>query len=90
LNEEERFYSLGTSIGWTPKSWCNLSLICLRNNISGDHRDELNTEYATTVKLRYGIWTGSVSYRLRDQDDKHYGNSLWRQELIFRLTRHLW
>jgi len=90
LNEEEKFYSFGTSIGWTPKSWCNLSLICLRNSISGDHRDELNTEYATTVKLRYGIWTGSVSYRLRDQEDDQYGNSLWRQEVIFQLTRHLW
>ena len=90
MNEKERFYSLGSSIGWTPKSWCNFSLNFLHNNISGDHRDELNTEFATTVKLRYGIWTGSVSYRLRDQEDKQYGNSLWWQEMIFQLTRHLW
>lgn len=90
MNEEERFYSFGTTIGWTPKSWCNFSLIGLRHSISGDRRDELNTEFATTVKLRYGIWTGSVSYRLRDQEDKQYGNSLWRQEMIFQLTRRLW
>jgi hypothetical protein len=90
LDEEERFYSLGTSMGWTPKSWCNFSLICLRNIISGDQRDERNTEFATTVKLIYGIWTGSVSYRLRDQDDQQSGNSLWRQEMIIQLTRHLW
>jgi hypothetical protein len=90
LNETERFYSIGTSMGWTPKSWCNFSLIAVCNNISGDRRDELNTEIAATVKLIYGIWTGSVSYRLRDQDDKQYGNSLWRQEIIFRITRYVW
>jgi hypothetical protein len=90
LNEVERFYLLGTTIGWTPKSWCNFSLIGLRNSISGDRRDELNTEFATTVKLRYRIWTCSLSYRLRDQDDEQYGNSLRRQEMIFQLTRYLW
>ncbi len=90
LDEKERFYTLGTSIGWTPKSWCNFSLIYARNKISGDHRDEIDTEFATTVKLIYGIWTGSISYRLRDQDDDQNGNSLWRQEMIIQLTRHLW
>ena len=90
LDEKERFYSLGASMGWTPKSWCNLSLICVRNKISGDRRDELDTEIATTVKLIYGIWTGSFSYRLRDQDDQQNGNSLWRKEMIVQLTRHLW
>jgi len=90
LNEKERFYLLGTSIGWTPKSWCNFSLTGLRNSITGDRRDELNTEFATTVKLRYRIWTCSLSYRLRDQDNERYGNSLRRQEMIFQLTRHLW
>jgi hypothetical protein len=90
LNEEERFYSLGTRMAWTPKSWCNFNLICVRNNISGDRRDELDTELETNVKLIYGVWTGSVSYRLRDQDDKQNGNRLWRQEMIFQLTRHLW
>jgi len=90
LDEKERFYSLGSSLGWTPKSWCNVNLIYLRNLISGDLHDELNTEFATTVKLRYGIWTGSISYRLRDQDDKQNGDSLWRQEMIFQITRHLW
>ena len=90
INEEERFYSLGTTIGWTPKSWCNFSLIGLHNSISGDHRDELDKEFATTVTLRYGVWTCSLAYSLRDQDIKMYGNSLWRQEVIFQLTRHLW
>ena len=90
LDEEERFYSMGSSIGWTPKSWCNFSLIYLRNKISGDLHDQLNTEFATTAKLIYGIWTGSVSYRLRDQDDKQNGDSLWRQEIIIQITRHLW
>ena len=90
LDEDERFYSLGSSIGWTPKSWCNFSLNYLRSSISGDHRDELNSEFATTVNLRYGVWTGSISYRLRDQDDKQNGDSLWRQETIFQVTRHLW
>jgi len=90
VNEEERFYSLGTSIGWTPKSWCNFSLNGLRNSISGDRRDELITEFATTVKLRYRIWICSLSYRLRDQDNEQYENSLRRQEMIFQLTRHLW
>jgi hypothetical protein len=91
LNEQERFYSIGSTIGWTPKSWCNVSLVCLRNSISGDRRDELDTEIATTVKLIYGIWTGSISYRLRDQDCRQNGgNSLWQQEMVIQLTRHLW
>jgi hypothetical protein len=89
-DEKERFYSFGSRAGWTPKSWCNLSLIFVRNKISGDQRDEIDSEFATTVQLIYGIWTGNISYRLRDQDDKQNGNSLWRQELIIQLTRHLW
>ena len=90
LDEDERFYSLGSSIGWTPKSWCNFSLNYLLSSISGDLRDELNSEFATTVNLRYGVWTGIISYRLRDQDDKQNGYSLWRQETIFQIIRHLW
>jgi hypothetical protein len=90
LDEEERFYSLGTSVGWTPRSWCNFSLIYARNNISTDRREQLDTELGATAKLIYGIWTGSVSYRLRDQDDKQNADRLWRQELIVQLTRHLW
>jgi hypothetical protein len=89
-DEKETFYSFGSRVGWTPKSWCNLSLIYVRNKISGDQRDEIDSEFATTAQLIYGIWTGSVSYRLRDQDDQQNGNSLWRQELIIQLTRHLW
>ncbi|MGA9535656.1 MAG: hypothetical protein WBR24_07075 [Desulfobacterales bacterium] len=90
LNEKEKFYSVGTSMGWTPKPWCNFSLIGVYNDISGDRRDESTTEIGSTVKLIYGIWTGSVGYSLRDQQDQQYGNSLWRQQIIFRLTRHLW
>jgi len=90
LNEKEKFYSVGTSMGWTPKPWCNVSLIGVYNDISGDRRDESTTEIGSTVKLIYGIWTGSVAYSLRDQQDQQYGNSLWRQQVIFRLTRHLW
>jgi hypothetical protein len=90
LDEEERFYSLGTSVGWTPRSWCNFSLNYARNNISTDQRDELKSEFGVTAKLIYGIWTGTVSYRLRDQDDKQNVNRLWRQDLILQITRRLW
>jgi hypothetical protein len=90
LDEEERFYSFGGSMGWTPQPWCNLSLICVRNVISGDRCDQRETQIATTAKVIYGIWTGSITYRLRDQDDQQNGNSLWRQEMIIQLTRHLW
>jgi len=89
-DETERFYSFGTRVGWTPKTWCNLSLIYVYNRITGDRRDELDSEFATTAQWVYGIWTGSVSYRLRDQDDQQYGNRLWRQEFIIQITRHLW
>jgi len=88
LNETERFYSFGTRIGWTPRSWCNLNLNYVRNKISSDQRNELHTEFATTARLIYGLWTGSISYRLRDQDDKQNGNSLWRREAIINITRH--
>ena len=88
LNETERFYSFGTRIGWTPRSWCNLSLTYVRNNISSDQRKELQTEFATTARWIYGLWIGSISYRLRDQDDKQNGNSLWRREAIILITRH--
>ena len=90
LDEKERFYSFGSSAGWTPKPWCNVNLICQRNIISGDLRDERNTVIATTAKLIYGIWTGSVSYRLRDQNDQQNGNRLWQQAMIIQITRHLW
>ena len=90
LDETERFYSFGTRAGWTPRSWCNLSLIYVRNKISSDLRDELDTEFAATVRLIYGLWTAGISYRLRDQDDEQNENSLWRQEAIIRVTRHLW
>ena len=87
LYETEKFYSFGSRIVWTPRSWCNLSLSYVRNKISSDRRDELNTEFVTTARLIYGLWTGSISYRLRDQDEKQNGNSLWRQEAIIKLTR---
>jgi hypothetical protein len=90
LNEKEKFYSVGTSMGWTPKPWCNFSLIGVYNDVSGDRRDESTTEIGATVKLIYGVWTGSVAYIMRDQQDQQYGSSLWRQEIIFRITRHLW
>jgi hypothetical protein len=90
INEEEKFYSVGASVGWTPRSWFYFSLNYLRNDISGDRRDELDSEFSTTVKLRYGVWTSSISYRLRDQDDKENNDSLWRQEMIITLNRHLW
>ncbi len=90
INEKEKFYSVGTSIGWTPRSWCYFSLNYLLNKISGDRRDELNSAFNTTANLRYGVWTSSISYRLRDQDDKKNNDRLWRQELIITLTRHLW
>lgn len=90
LDEEERFYSLGSTLNWTPRWWCNFDLICLRHIISGDQREEQNTEVAATAKLIYGIWTGNISCRLRDQDDQQNGNSLWRQEVILLFTRRLW
>ena len=90
LDEEEEFYSMGGSLGWTPESWCNFNLIYQRNSISGDQRDELDTEMAATARAIYGIWTGSISYRLRDQDDQRNANSLWRQEVIAQITRRLW
>ena len=90
LDEDEQFYSVGSSVSWTPRQWCYFSLNYLRNNVSGDRRDELDSEVATSIKLRYGIWTGGFTYRLRDQNDEQYGDSLWRQEMIFTLTRALW
>jgi hypothetical protein len=90
LDEEEDFYSMGASLGWTPLSWCNLNLNYQRKSLSGDRRDELDTEMAATARAIYGIWTGSISYRLRDQDDEENANSLRRQEVIFQITRRLW
>jgi hypothetical protein len=77
-------------MGWTPKPWCNFSLIGVYNDVSGDRRDESTTEIGATVKLIYGVWTGSAAYILRDQQNQQYGTSLWRQEVIFKITRHLW
>jgi hypothetical protein len=90
LDEEERFYSLGTRVGWSPQSWCNFDLVYQRNSISGDLHDEIDTETGAIAKFIYGIWTGSLSYRLRDQDDQRNANSLWRQEFIVQFTRQLW
>lgn len=89
-DEEETFYTLGTDIGWAPKWWCNFSLICLWNKISGDRQDMLNSEIGPTVRLAYGVWTGTISYRLSDQKDEENGDSLWRQRLYFAINRSLW
>jgi hypothetical protein len=90
LDEKERFYTLGTRVNWTPQSWCQFNAIYQRRDISGDLRDELDTEMAGMIKMIYGIWTGSLSYRLRDQDDQQIENSLRRQEVIVRIARRLW
>jgi hypothetical protein len=90
LDQVERFYSLGSSVGWTPQSWCNLNLVYQRDSITGDQRDEFDTEMGGTFKVIYGIWTASLSYRLRDQEDRLDGNSLKSQEVIVQFTRHLW
>jgi hypothetical protein len=81
---------VGSSVSWRPRNWCLFDLNYQRDHISGDRRDELNSEVGTSVKLRYGVWTGGVTYRLRDQSDDKYDDSLWRQEVIFSITRHLW
>jgi len=90
INKEESFYSIGTSIGWTPKWWCSFSLIFLRNNISGDQQDMLYNEISPNVKLMYGVWSGTVTYRLKDQEDNQTGDSLWRQEVFVTINRRLW
>ena len=89
-NKKETFYTLGADIGWTPKWWCTFSLICQKNKISGDQLDMLYTGISPTVKLTYGVWTGTLSYRLRDQEDEQNGDSLWRQEVFFTINRRLW
>jgi hypothetical protein len=90
LNEKERFYTLGATAAWTPRWWCHLSLVCLRNRISGDRQDMLYSEVTPTVKLFYGVWNATISYRLRDQKDYLSDDSLWRQELFFIISRRLW
>lgn len=89
-DEKETFFTLGTDMGWTPVWWCNVSLICLRNKISGDRQDMLNSEIGPTIRLAYGVWTGSISYRLTDQKDDENGDSLWRQRIYFAVNRSLW
>lgn len=90
IDATERFYTVGASAGWTPKYWCDCSLVCLRNKISGDQQDVLYTEVGPTIKLVYGVWTGTISYRLRDQNDRQNHNSLWRQEVYLGINRRLW
>jgi len=90
INKKERFYSLGTSIGWTPRWWCHFDLLLKRDSISGDQQDMRYTEISPILRLVYGVWTGIVSYRLRDQEDHQTGDSLWRQEVSVTVNRRLW
>ena len=50
----------------------------------------LDSQVAGVVILNYGLWTGSATYRLRDQDDQRMDNHLWRQEVLFTISRRLW
>lgn len=89
-DEDETFYTLGTDISWAPEWWCRLSLICLRNRISGDRQDMRYSEIGPTIRLAYGVWTGTISYRLTDQEDEENEDSLWNQRLYFVVNRSLW
>lgn len=87
---DEHFYSLGTSIGWTPKWWCHLSLNGIRNSTYNSGKEALDYQIAAKVRLTYGLWTASVVYRLRDQNDPGMDYGLWRQEALVTLSRRLW
>lgn len=90
IDERERFYSLGGTLRWTPLSWCDVNGVYLYNHTSSDRKEEFDTQIASTIKLTYGIWTGSATFRLRDQNDRQNGNRLQRQEVMVVLRRSLW
>ncbi len=90
IDESEDFYSLGTNIGWTPRWWCTFSMVGLWDRVSGDHQDMVYTEIAPTVQLAYGVWTGTLSYRLGNQEDKKNGDSYRQQRIYLGITRSLW
>jgi hypothetical protein len=90
INEDETFYTVGANVGWVPRWWCDVSLIGLRNSISGDRLDMTFTEIAPRVRLRYGVWTGTISYWLKYQEDEENDNSLWQQRVYVAINRSLW
>jgi hypothetical protein len=89
-NEDETFYTLGTDMSWAPTWWCTFSLVCIRNKIFGDLEDMLDKEINPTVQFTYGVWTASIVYKLMDQEDRDYGDSLWQQRIYFSVNRALW
>lgn len=89
-DQTEKFYTLGTDIGYSPTWWCTFSIVCIRNKISGDLQDMLNTEVTPTVRLAYGAWTASLCYRLMDQEDKDNSDSLYQQRIYCVVNRALW
>lgn len=88
--DEETFYTLGAELGWAPKRWCNINLVFLQDRIRGDRQDMLYSEIAPSVKLTYGVWTGTIAYRLTEQEDHENDNSLWRQRIYFAVKRSMW
>jgi hypothetical protein len=90
LQEDETFYTIGTDIGWTPKWWCTLSLISQRSIISGDLQDMVYSEISPKIRLSYGVWTASLAYRVSDQEDRDFDNSLYRNRIYCIVNRALW
>jgi hypothetical protein len=89
-NEKETFYTLGMDAGWTPRWWYTFNLICLWNKISGDRQDMAYSQIYPKIGFRYGVWTATLAYRLTDQEDRDYEDSLWRQKAYFMVNRELW
>ncbi len=88
--EKEKFYTVGTDVGWSPDWWCTFSLISQLGKISGDRQDMRYSEISPKIRLTYGVWTASLAYRMTDQEDRDFDDSLLRNRIYCVVNRSLW
>lgn len=88
--DTEDFYGVRSRIEWLPAQWCKLGVNGFREEISGDLNKTVDTAFAVRLELSYRIWTGLISYRFLDEEDKISGEERIRHSAVFEIARGLW
>ena len=89
-NDTEDFYGVRGRIEWLPAQWCKLGMNGFREEISGDLNKTVDTGLVVRLELSYRIWTGRISYRFLDEEDKISGEERIRHSAVFEIARGLW
>lgn len=86
----EDFFGVRSRVEWLPARWCKLGVNGFREEISGDQNKTVDIGFAVRLELSYKIWTGRITYRFLDEEDKISGEQRIRHSAGFEILRGLW